>query len=145
MMNDKQRQNIRKYGTLLGRIFVGALFAISGISKILALDGTAGYIASVGLPLPEVLAVLAGIVEIVAGVMLIVGWRIGLAAGALVIFTGLATISFHGPSTWSDPTQQIMFYKNFAIIGGLLYMMAYGKGEGWSVGKRQVQAPMPEA
>lgn len=138
MMNDKQRQNIRKYGTLLGRIFVGALFASAGVSKVLGLEGTAGYIASVGLPLPEVLAVLAAIVEIGAGVMLIVGWRIGLAAGALIVFTGLATIFFHGPSMWSDtnPTQQTMFYKNFAIIGGLLYMMAYGKGEGWSLGER---------
>lgn len=144
MMNDKQRQHIKKHGTLLGRIFVGALFAISGVGKILALDMTASYIASAGLPLPEVLAVLSGIVEIALGVMLIVGWRIGLAAGALIVFTGFVTIFFHGPSTWSDPTQQIMFYKNFAIIGGLLYMMAYGNGEGWSAGRRQEQASMPE-
>ena len=48
---------------LLARLLMAALFLPAGISKIGNFAGTAGYIGSVGLPLPEVGAAIAILVE----------------------------------------------------------------------------------
>lgn len=124
--------------TLVGRVLLALMFLLSGYGKISAFDGTVGYIASVGLPLPQVLAALAVVVEIGAGIALVIGWKARWAALALAIFTVLAGVLFH--NYWAMPAdkqmlQQIMFLKNLAITGGLLFVTAFGPG-GWSVDRR---------
>jgi putative oxidoreductase len=116
---------------LIARILLAAMFVMSGISKLTGLEGTAGYIGSVGLPAPQLLALGAGVVETVAGVLLIVGWQARWAALALAAFTLLATVLFH--NFWAKPAdeqmmQQLMFMKNLAVIGGLLFVYAFGPG-----------------
>ena len=107
------------------------MFLMSGLSKFSGLEGTAGYIASKGLPMPQVLALLAAVVEFVAALVVIVGWRARWGALALIVFTLLATFLFH--NFWAMPeAQQMMqqqaFLKNMAAIGGLLMVFAYGPG-----------------
>lgn len=41
---------------LIGRILLAAIFVMSGISKLTGFSGTVGYVASKGLPVPEMLA-----------------------------------------------------------------------------------------
>ena len=123
---------------LSGRVLLALVFLLSGIGKLRGFDGTVGYISSVGLPLPGVLAALALALEIVAGVALILGYRTRWAALALAVFTLVAAFLFH--NFWSMPEeakvmQQIMFLKNLAIAGGLLMVAAYGPGT-WSVDRR---------
>jgi len=65
---------------LAGRVLLAALFLPAGISKLTGFEGTVGYIASVGLPLPAVGAVLALLVEIVGSVALIAGFGTRIAA-----------------------------------------------------------------
>src|SRR5688572_19583005 len=131
MMNGSQRMHVRTYGTLLARFLVGGFFLYSGIAKAMGFAGTVGFIGSVGLPMPEVLAVLTILVEVGAGAALILGFHMGLAAAALAVFVVLASFIFHGPGSWSaDPMQQMNFLKNMCIVAALLYMMAYGAGEG---------------
>ncbi len=65
------------------------------LGKIGGFAGTAGYIASKGLPLPEVGAALAIAVEILAGIALVVGWKTRWAALLLAVFTLVATFFFH--------------------------------------------------
>ena len=67
-------------GALLGRLLVGALFIPAGLSKIGGFEGTVGYIASVGLPLATVAAVVAIAVEVLGGAALLLGWRTKQAA-----------------------------------------------------------------
>lgn len=125
---------------LVGRLLLALLFVPAGISKIGGFAGTAGYIASKGLPLPEVGAALAIVLEIVGGLALAVGFGTRLAALALALFTLVATVIFH--NFWGVPAdqafvQQLMFYKNIAVVGGLLVLAAHGAGA-WSVdAKRQ--------
>jgi putative oxidoreductase len=125
--------------TLIGRILMAAIFVSSGFQKLGAFTGTAGYIASRGLPLPEVGAVIAIVVEIGAGLALILGFKARWAALALAIFTIAATFLFH--NFWTYPADQqfmqmLMFWKNLAMTGGLLFVFAFGAG-GWSLdGKR---------
>jgi len=132
-ITDGHRAQVQKYGTLVARIFMGGFFLLAGLGKIGGqFAGTVGYAGSMGVPTPELAVLLTIIIEIGAGLMLIVGWHVGHAAAALIGFTVLATGFFHHPGLWDpkNPTQQIMFMKNLAIIGGLLYMLGYGAGTG---------------
>jgi putative oxidoreductase len=121
--------------SLIGRLLLAALFLPAGISKIGGFAGTAGYIASKGLPLPEVGAAIAIAVEILGGLALILGFGTRLAALALALFTLVATFIFH--NYWGVPAdqafvQQLMFNKNIAVVGGLLVLAAHGAGA-WSL------------
>lgn len=117
---------------VVARVLLAAIFVISGFGKLADLGGTAGYIASVGLPLPQVLAVAAASLELVGGVLLIVGWQARWAALALAVFTFVASLLFH--NFWAMPAeqqfmQQLMFMKNLAITGGLLFAFGAGPGD----------------
>jgi len=127
--------------SLLGRILLAFLFLPAGIGKLTGFAGTVGYIASVGLPIPQVAAVVALIVEIVGGIALIVGFNTRIAALALSVFTLVASIFFH--NFWAAPAeqhmvQQLLFFKNIAVIGGLLTLAAWGAGA-WSLDARRKQ------
>ena len=121
----------RDLAALVGRILLAIVFIPAGFNKIGGFAGTAGYIASKGLPLPEVGAAIAIAVEIVAGIALLLGWKTRWAALALAVFTLVATVFFH--AFWSvlpeqQMTQQLMFMKNIGIVGGLLAFYAFGAG-----------------
>jgi putative oxidoreductase len=116
---------------LVGRILLAIVFIPAGFAKIGGFAGTAGYIASKGLPMPEVGAAIAVAVEIVAGIALLLGWKTRWAALALAVFTLVATVFFH--AFWAVPpeqhmTQYLMFMKNIGIVGGLLALYAFGPG-----------------
>ena len=121
--------------SLVGRLLMAVLFLPAGISKIAGFAGTVGYIASKGVPLPDVAAIIAIIIEVVGGIALILGFKTRWAALALAAFTLVATVMFH--NYWTLPAeqqmmQQLMFMKNIAVIGGLLTLAAWGAGA-WSV------------
>lgn len=111
---------------LIARVSIAAIFLLSGLSKLTAPAGTIGYIASAGLPLPEVGYAIALLVEIVGGLLLVVGYRTRIVAAALALFTVAAAIFFH--NTLGDQNQFIHFFKNLAIAGGLLQVVAFGAG-----------------
>lgn len=123
---------------LIGRVLLALMFVLSGFGKIGDFAGTAGYIGSVGLPMPQVLAALAIAVEVGAGIALIIGFKARWAALALAVFTVAAAVLFH--NYWAMPPaqqmmQQISFMKNIAVTGGLLMVVAFGPGA-WSVDRR---------
>lgn len=117
--------------SLIGRLLLAALFLPAGLSKIGGFDGTVGYIASAGLPMPQLAAVVAIAVEVLAPTALILGWGTRWAALVLALFTLVATLGFH--NFWAMPAdqaylQQLMFFKNIAVVGGLLVLAAHGAG-----------------
>ena len=126
--------------SLAGRLLLALLFLPAGISKIGGFAGTVGYIASKGLPMPTAGAAIAVLVEVLGGLALIAGFGTRIAALVLAVFTLLATVFFH--AYWAVPAemqmvQQLMFFKNIAVVGGLLVLAAYGAGA-WSLdAKRQ--------
>jgi len=116
-----------------------ALFLPAGIAKLTGFDGTVGYIASVGLPLPAAGAALAAAVEILGSLALLAGFGTRIAAIALAVFTLVASFFFH--AYWAMPAdqafmQQLLFFKNIAVVGGLLAIAANGAGA-WSVDARR--------
>lgn len=123
---------------LAGRILIALMFVPAGLQKIGGFAGSVGYAASVGMPLPQVGVAVALVVEIVGGLALLLGWCTRWAALALAFFTLVASFFFH--AYWSLPAdaamvQQLMFWKNMAVAGGLLGFAAHGAG-GWSVDAR---------
>lgn len=140
MMSESHRKMLENYGTLAARIVIGVFFIIAGLGKIgtgfglgAGFDGTVGYVALVGLPMPELLVLLATILEIGGGLGVLLGFHMGLSAGALAFVCIFTAIFFHGPS---DPMQRINFFKNMSIAGGLIYMMVYGPGTGFALDKK---------
>ena len=124
---------------LLARLLMVALFLPAGLSKITGFEGTVGYIASVGLPMASLGAVLAIAVEVLAPLALLVGWRTRWAALVLAVFTLAASVLFH--NFWAMPAeqqfmQQLMFMKNIGVAGGLLALAAFGAGA-WSLDGRR--------
>jgi putative oxidoreductase len=124
------------------RVLLSLVFILAGFSKLAGLAGTTGYIASKGLPMPAVLAVASGLLEVLGGLALAVGFKARISAAALAVFTLLATLLFH--NFWAMPAEQVMvnqlmFMKNLAIIGGLLLVVTYGAGPA-SVDTRRLAA-----
>jgi putative oxidoreductase len=116
---------------LLGRIFLALIFITSGFGKIGGYAGVVGYIASKGLPMASVVAVLTILVELGGGLAVAFGFMTRWAALALAIFSVLAGLIFH--AYWAVPADQVMnmqihFWKNVAIAGGFLTLAAFGPG-----------------
>ena len=121
----------RDLAALVGRILIALLFVPAGWGKIMGFAGTTGYIASKGLPMPSVAAAIAIAVELGAGLLLLAGFKTRWAALALFVFLIPTTFVFH--AFWNVPPEQVMaqqinFWKNVAIMGGLLYVWSFGAG-----------------
>lgn len=132
-------QTLQNFFSLAARLLMVVMFLPSGISKLTGFSGTVGYIASVGLPLPAVGAVLALLVEIIGSVALVAGFGTRIAAVLLAVFTLAASIFFH--AFWAVPADQalvtqLLFFKNIAVVGGLLAIAANGAGS-WSLDARR--------
>ncbi|MGB3491604.1 MAG: DoxX family protein [Elainellaceae cyanobacterium] len=116
----------RNHIPLIARILLSALFLWSGVSKILAPVGTQEYMTAYGMPLTQLFLIGAIALELLAGLSLLLGYKMQLGAIALIAFTVVATLIFH--TDLSDYIQQIMLMKNLAIIGGLLMVVQFGGG-----------------
>ena len=110
----------------LGRLMISTLFILAGLSKLAAPAMTIGYIHSVGLPLPSLAYGIAAFIEIVGGITLLVGYRTRIVAGVLFVFTLATAVFFH--NHFGDQNQFIHFFKNIAVAGGLLHVIAFGGG-----------------
>lgn len=120
-----------RFGPLVGRTLIALIFVLSGFSKIAGFEGTVGYIAGKGLPLPQLAAIGAIVVELGGGLSLIVGWKARWAAAAMLVFTAMAAFVFH--NFWAVPpdqtqNQMIHFMKNISMMGGLLFVVMHGSG-----------------
>jgi putative oxidoreductase len=111
---------------LVGRILISAIFLLSGISKIAAPAAMIGYITSAGLPLPQAGLAIAIIVEVAGSIALILGFHARWTAAILAIFTIATALAFH--NKLSDQDQFVHFFKNIAMTGGLLQVVAFGAG-----------------
>lgn len=120
---------------LVGRILLAALFIPAGIGKITGFAGTVGYATAMGMPMPSVGVAVGLLIELLGGLALLVGLCTRWSALVLAFFTLVASCIFH--AYWSVPAdqqmmQQLLFFKNVAVTGGLLAFAAFGAGA-WSV------------
>ncbi|MBA4160708.1 MAG: LysR family transcriptional regulator [Novosphingobium sp.] len=111
---------------LLARVLLAAIFLLSGVAKLADPAGTAAYVASAGLPAPQLAAWGAALLETLGGLALLSGYRACSAALALASFSVVAALLFH--NQLADQNQMIHFLKNLAIAGGLLQLAITGPG-----------------
>ena len=109
-----------------GRVLLAAIFLISGVSKLADPAGTIGYIASSGLPFPELAYAGAVFVEVILALALLVGFQTRASAALIALFTLVTAFAFH--FNLGDQNQFIHFFKNIAMAGGLLQVVAFGGG-----------------
>jgi putative oxidoreductase len=113
------------------RFLVSLIFILSGIGKIIAFGETAAKMSAAGFPAPSFFLVCAILIETLAGISLLLGFKTKLAAWGLVVFLIPSTIIFHVVNI-ADPVhgqeQIVHTLKNLAIIGALLKFAADGAG-----------------
>jgi putative oxidoreductase len=117
---------------LAGRALISSVFLVAGVRKIMIWGPQVAYFTKLGFPAPELFSGLAVVIEIGAGLALLVGWRTKWAAWLLALFVLVAAFMAH--RFWEfDPSQAANqmnhFLKNLAIIGGLLFVAAFGPGQ----------------
>ena len=127
----------QRYLPVVGRFLLALIFVLSGWGKITGFEGSVAYMASKGMPFPQFLLPGAILVELGGGLALMLGWKARWAALAIFLFLIPTTLIFH--NYWAVPPEQataqlISFRKNLAIMGGLLYVVAFGPGP-FSVGR----------
>lgn len=118
----------------IGRILISAIFLVSVAGKLAAPAATVGFIASAHLPFPQLGYAIAVFVELFGGIALALGFRARIAAAGLAAFCIAAALAFH--SNLSDQNQFFHFFKNLAMAGGLLQVVAFGAGR-FSLDARQ--------
>jgi len=122
-------QSILNAGTqLTGRVLISAIFIMAGINKISGHAGTQGYMESMGVP--GALLPLVILLEIGGGLAVLLGWQTRIAAFLLAGFTVLSALIFH--ADLGDQMQFILFMKNLAMAGGLMFLVA-GRRHDWSI------------
>ena len=130
-MQQTLRKSLDQYGPLAGRSALALVFILSGLNKLADPATTGAYIASRGLPLATLLAVLAGAVEVAGGLSVVLGARARWGALALAAFLVPVTIIFHNPAGlvgMAAQMEMVQVLKNIAILGGLLTVASLGAG-----------------
>lgn len=126
---------VRSALSLAGRILLVAIFLPEAWIKIRGYDAVVGYMEEHDVPgilLPLVIAV-----EIVAPILIAVGWQTRWAALALAGFSLLTAAFFH--ADFSDANQELHFWKNLAMAGGFMVLAAHGPGA-WALDNRRRRA-----
>jgi len=111
---------------LSGRILISPIFLMSGIAKITDPESYLGYISAFGLPLPIAALIFAIVLEIAGGFALIAGYKTRLVGLVLALFSLATALVFH--SDFSNQNEFLHFWKNVAMAGGLLQIVAFGSG-----------------
>lgn len=115
----------------LARVLLAAIFVLSGVGKIFSWQATTSMMEAQGFVVAPFFLAGAIAIELIGGVMLLIGYHTKAAAWALVAFLIPATILFHNFWAYSGEMQvlqQINFMKNLAIMGGLLHVAIFGAG-----------------
>jgi uncharacterized membrane protein YphA (DoxX/SURF4 family) len=134
---------------VVGRILFALLFIVSGASKLFDIASTAQDISArivipallmpyatqvegaLGMSMPQLLALLTGVLEVICGLMLVFNLGVRFFAFVLIVFVAAATFYFH--DFWNQGgiearNNMVHFLKNIAIIGTLLMIFGYGRG-----------------
>lgn len=122
---------LRSLLTFIARLCLALIFMFSGVSKLIFFDQTQAYMASKGFTAIPLFLFGAALVELIGGLCLVFGYKTRFGATILLLFLIPTTLIFHdfwNISGADQAIEQIMFLKNLAIFGGLLYVLCDGPG-----------------
>lgn len=121
---EKTMKSLQSISDLAARIMISALFLMAGISKITGYQGTQGYMEAMGVG-PQLLPIVI-VTEVLGAILIIIGFKTKITALLLAGFSVIAAVIFH--ANFADQMQSILFMKNIAIAGGLLFLVNQGAG-----------------
>ena len=104
---------------LVGRVFISLVFLLSGINKIGNYEGSIGWMESFGMP--GIFLIPAIILEIGTSILIIIGFKVKIAAALLSVFCIATALIFH--TDFSNQMQFVSFMKNIALAGGFLFLV----------------------
>ena len=126
------------YAQAVGRVLLSIVFIVFGyiqftnignyianpaIVKVAAMTG--------GIVAPVVIAYLVAAIDLFGGILILVGYQTRWTAIVLIVFCVLTLFLVHNFWTMDGPARaanQGHFYKNLALIGGLLFLISVGPG-----------------
>ena len=118
--------NLKTYLPPLGRLLMSSLFIWDGIRQLRSPSVFAQYFASIHVPLPNVAIWISVIIHLLGGMALLVGFKTRWAAALLALLCVGTGFGVHLPI--GDQDNMIHFYKNLVMMGGFLYVIAFGAG-----------------
>ena len=118
------------YLVVLGRVLYAMIFVMAGPGHFTA--NTIAYAASKGVPLASIAVPLSGIISLVGGLSIALGYRAKWGGWLIVLFLVPVTVMIHNFWAMSEPNvariDQIMFMKNLSMLGGALLIAHFGSG-----------------
>ena len=115
----------------VGRILIAVIFVRAGINKLGTIAGTSAAMRGHGIPYSDILVWGAVLVELGGGLILMAGFYARWAALALFFYSLALALIFH--AYWAAPeatarTEAAFFFGHLAMMGGMLYVLAFGAG-----------------
>ena len=107
---------------LIGRVFISLIFLLSGFSKISNYEGTVDWMESLGVP--GIFLIPAIVLEIIAPIFIIIGYKVKISATFLSLFCVATAFIFH--NDFSNQMEFISFMKNIGLAGGFLFLVVNG-------------------
>lgn len=120
--NIVEKNTINEWINVFARVLLAYIFIVAGWGKITAYSATVGYMEAMGVP--GGLLPLTILVEFGGGLALLFGFQARFVAMGLGLFSLITAFIFH-----SGEADAIQFMKNFAIAGGLFFLMLNGAGK----------------
>ena len=125
---------------LIGRIIVSGFFVTAGINHFTNIHMMSGYAQNKGTPAAKVAVGGSGVLLLLGGLSLLLGYHPTFGAGLLVIFLLGASFKIHNFWVVKDPQQRmaerVNFMKNMALLGFLLMTVAIPRPWPMSLGGR---------
>ncbi len=119
-----------KYVVLLGRVLFSSIFIMKSFHHFSA--GSIDYAVSMGVPMPSLLVPIAGILSLLGGLSILLGYKARIGAWILVVF--LLPVTFIMHKFWEVQDghfvmmQHFCFMKNLSMLGAVLMIAYFGSG-----------------
>jgi uncharacterized membrane protein YphA (DoxX/SURF4 family) len=119
---------------LVGRVLFGMLFIVKGLNYLMKLNEMSGYAASKGVPVAKPATAVTGLMIVVGGAFVLLGWHRFVGAGLLFIVLVPTAFMIHPFWKETDPAakanEMSHFLKNLALAGAAL-LVAFYSSSSW--------------
>jgi putative oxidoreductase len=126
------------YVQAIGRVLISAVFIVFGYIQFTNIGNYIAHPAVVkvaamsgGIIAPAVIAYLVATIDLIGGILILVGYQTRWTSIVLIVFVALTCVLVHNFWTMEGPARaanQGNFYKNLALIAGLLFLINHGPG-----------------
>jgi len=125
---------------LIGRIIFGLVHVVFGLNHFLKFNMMVQYAGSKGVPLPNLAIIFTGLLLVVGGVLILLGYYPKIGVLLLVIFYIPVTFMMHNFWAVAEPMRKLAettnFMKNMAILGSTLMFLMIPEPWEYSIGKK---------